>query len=393
MASEERKQLALPPDDIAPGAILARDVIDYSVPGGAILLEKGSTLGPRDLALLREKNISNAFIYPKTKNSTAIDRKFFGTGAEKAVDPATGNLRIDCDKAADLHANVVSFATTMLGKIITNDDFDIMQIYDTVSIMQKNIKENEAAMLSLVHLKDADNYTFMHSVNVSVLGLLLGDRAGLNQQELRVLGTGAILHDIGKLVIDPAVLNKPGRLTEKEFLEIKNHPQKGYNLLRERGIGEDIAGIALTHHEKLNGHGYPLGIPAEQLSTLSRITAIADIYDALTADRVYKKAMHPFDALDIMEKERGSGLDSTLLDIFKNAVGTYPVSSLVLLKNGSTAKVVEQNRNEPAKPVIEILFDRHGIHPKQPILINTRTYTGVEYAITGIIRGKSAPLA
>ena len=125
----------------------------------------------------------------------------------------------------------------------------------------------------------------------------------------------------------------------------------------------------------------------------SRIAAIVDIYDALTADRVYKKAMHPFDALEILDKESDSGLDSELLNTFKNALGVYPVSSRVLLANGSTARVVEQNRETPDRPIIEILYDRNGITPDKATLVNTDTCMDAEYGITGIIREQSNTLA
>ena len=260
MASAKRKEIALPPDAIPEGAVLARSVMDYSVPGGSTLLKKGTVIGSEEKVLLKSKSISNVFIHPESEKSSG-DWQIQGSGAERAVDPETGTLRIDSEKAADLHADVVSFATTMLTSVIQNDNLDFVQLSNTVSLMQKQIRENEAAMVSLAHLKDVDSYTFMHSVNVSVLSLLLGERAGLPEKELHDLGTGAILHDIGKLVVDQTVLNKPGRLTDEEFREIKNHAQKGYLLLRDRGIDEDISRIALTHHEKINGRGYPSGLP------------------------------------------------------------------------------------------------------------------------------------
>jgi len=222
----------------------------------------------------------------------------------------------------------------------------------------------------------------MHSVNVSVLALLVGRKLNLDKDQLELLGSGSILHDVGKTLVSQEILNKPGKLSEGEFLEMKAHAQRGYEILRKRGSDEQVARIALMHHEKLNGRGYPLGLKAEKVPVLARIVTIVDIYDALTADRVYKKAMHPSQAFGIIETEAGEVLDPALFRIFKSVLGTYPVSSQVLLANGSIARVIAQSPADPDRPVVEIVANRYGQTLKERIVVNTSN--SAEYAITGI---------
>jgi putative nucleotidyltransferase with HDIG domain len=255
---------------------------------------------------------------------------------------------------------------------------------ENISQLTEQVRSNPAAMISLAHLKDVDNYTFMHSVNVSILAILLAERLGLKDAEVLDIATGAILHDIGKMRVDQTVLNKPGKLTDEEFLEMKNHPKRGFDILRERGFPEKVSIIALAHHEKMNGNGYPLSIDASRIPVPARICAIVDIYDALTADRVYKKAMHPTEAFEILDREAGQGIDEKLLEVFHNLLGVYPTSSLVLLADGSLARVIEQNRAEPAKPVVEVLHDRNGQAPKEILVVDTAKNTA--YAVKRIFK-------
>ena len=172
-----------------------------------------------------------------------------------------------------------------------------------VSDMVSNIMENPSSFYGMMKLETYDYYTYLHSVNVCTLSVGLGMALGLSKQELNVLATGALMHDVGKSIVPAELINKPGKLTDEEFNLIKNHVNLGYQALKENlDIPKDAFYSLLQHHEKLDGSGYPKGIVGDQIHLYGRISAIVDIYDALTTERSYKKAFKPFDAVKILRK-------------------------------------------------------------------------------------------
>lgn len=375
-------------ESLQPGEIIARTVTDAT---GQTLFEKGLRLSAANISRLVSSGITSVTVLQPISEQTSPqggtdetrnNYTFIGVSKDDVYDAAEGCLRIDSRQAAELHEGITAFAVNVLTNIGNPDGLDMDSVHENVANLLEMVDVNPAAMISLVHLRDLDRYTFMHSVNVSILALLLGRRLGLDRAQLELLGSGSILHDVGKTLVSQEILNKPGKLSENEFLEMKAHSQRGYEILRKRGSDEQIARIALMHHEKLNGHGYPLGLKAEKVPLLARIVTIVDIYDALTADRVYKKAMHPSQAFGIIEKDTEEVLDPSLFKIFKTVMGTFPVSSQVLLANGSIARVIAQSPADPDRPVVEIVANRYGQTLKERIVVNTSN--SAEYAITGI---------
>ncbi len=159
------------------------------------------------------------------------------------------------------------------------------------------------AIKGLMGLSEKDYYTFTHCVHVSVFSIGLGKIFGItDRKDLHALGLGALLHDVGKSRIDQNILNKPGKLTPEEFEEIKRHPRLGYEMY-DGILPEQITDIILHHHEKFNGKGYPDGLYENQISLFAKIVALADVYDALTTNRVYAKARNPFEAIMIMKND------------------------------------------------------------------------------------------
>lgn len=187
----------------------------------------------------------------------------------------------------------------------------------SVSKMLEGVIHDEITIASLIEVSSYDYYTYTHCVNVAVYSVGLGKELGLAVRELERLGSGGILHDLGKAKVDIALINKPGKLTDEEFAKVKDHPALGYDLLRK--LHEDdqvILSIVRHHHEKLNGKGYPDGLMAEGIDVYARITAIADIFDALTTKRSYKPALSTFEALDLMHHQMAGELDPKLLNLF-----------------------------------------------------------------------------
>jgi HD-GYP domain-containing protein (c-di-GMP phosphodiesterase class II) len=184
-----------------------------------------------------------------------------------------------------------------------------------------SIQDNRQLTSEMLTINKYDHYTYTHSVNVSVLSLGMAMELGMKDEELRILGMGGLLHDVGKSKIPPAILNKPGRLDDREFAIIKQHVMMGKKLLASNvEIPQDALLPLLHHHEKLNGKGYPHGLKDSQISITGRITAIADTYDALTTARPYKNAFTPFEALATI-RDQISGYDAAIFQKFVKMLG------------------------------------------------------------------------
>lgn len=214
------------------------------------------------------------------------------------------------------------------------------------------------ALFALSMLKDYDNYTFTHSVNVAVIALAVGRSCGISEEKLRTLGLGALLHDLGKLKIDRQIINKPGRLTEEEFAEIRKHPASGAELVAQMdGVTPEVIDIVLGHHLRFNRQGYPAEARERQVSQLTYMTAIADTYDAMTTLRAYQRPMTPRTAIEKLRALQGNFLHPEMVETFIASLGTYPVGTLVRLETGEIGLVVWVDTSNPDRVRLKILFD------------------------------------
>jgi HD-GYP domain-containing protein (c-di-GMP phosphodiesterase class II) len=226
-----------------------------------------------------------------------------------------------------------------------------------------SVTRNPDALISLSKLRTYDEYTFTHCINVAVLTLGFAEFFGIHRTELRALGIAALFHDIGKARIPNAVLNKPGRLSDEEFAVMRRHPLLSYQLLRDNEHGgssldPDVLHGIVEHHEKHNGKGYPRGLKDDAIHIYGRVIALADVYDALTSARVYKPAMPPTKALQIMFEMRDKDFRATDVSMFIKFLGIYPVGSLVRLSDGHHGVVSEANREDVRRPRVLVAFDR-----------------------------------
>ena len=212
---------------------------------------------------------------------------------------------------------------------------------------------NSSALVSLTSLKRRDDYTFMHCVSVGIFMIGLGRQLGLDDTNLRVLGAAGLLHDVGKAYIPLEVLNKPGSLSSAEGAIMRHHPRLGYDALTEAGYNvEPVLDAVLHHHERLDGSGYPDAFSGNDISLITRIASVADVYDAVTSQRVYHSAMAPTAALRMIRKRAGIDFDSTVAQALIKVVGIYPIGSLVRLSSGHLAVVSEQNVLNTTKPKV-----------------------------------------
>lgn len=218
--------------------------------------------------------------------------------------------------------------------------------------LMKAITDNDSIAVDVSALKVSDEYTFKHSVDVATMAMIIGKQHGLPEKDVYELGIAGLLHDIGKTKIPNEVLNKAGKLTDEEFSLMKQHALFGYKILKDKGaISDGVLMGVLQHHEKLNGRGYPLGVPEEKINDYAKIISTADIYDALVTERPYKKAFSPRDAVEMIMAMTDE-LDIHVMQSFLDSVILYPVGSTVQLSNGEKARVVENNRNCILRPKV-----------------------------------------
>jgi len=236
---------------------------------------------------------------------------------------------------------------------------DTRQARVLVKQMAESIVRNDHALVWLTQLKARDEYTLTHCINVSILALSFGRHLGLAQDSLIELGLGALLHDLGKMQVPLEILNKPGRLTAEEFAVMKKHPDYGYALLtrHDPDVSAAVLDIVRHHHERLDGQGYPDGLPADTISPLTRIATIVDVYDAITSDRVYHDGMTPHDALGNLFRWAPGNFDMQLVEEFIRCLGIYPVGSLVELNTGEVAVVATFNEAHRLKPTVLLILD------------------------------------
>lgn len=226
-----------------------------------------------------------------------------------------------------------------------------------------------ADQLSTVYVQDGE--LFHHSVNVMFYAVTLGLKLGMNRQDLIDLGIGTLLHDVGKLRLDRKILQKPGRLTDEEFRIIQQHARIGYDILMKQGdISARSAVIALQHHERLDGTGYPDRLVGRDIHVFSQVTMVADVYEALTANRVYRRAFLPHDALAILENDTATGkLPKQVMEAFLTTVSLYPLGMSVRLSDGTLGVVVVPSARNRQYPVVRVIEDADG-RPVEPYEID-----------------------
>lgn len=247
-----------------------------------------------------------------------------------------------------------------LGKAI--DPQTTLPLVNEIDLM---VQRNSAAILSVARLKTHDDYTYMHSLAVCALMISLARQLDLDEAQVKLAGVGGLMHDLGKSLMPLEVLNKPGKLSDAEYDIMKKHPAAGAKLLQDSGAEPEVVDIALHHHEKINGLGYPNRLHGEEISLFSRMAAICDVYDAVTSERAYKQAWDPAGTIREMAKWEGH-FDKQIFNAFVKMVGIYPVGSLVRLSCQKLAVVIEPGKESLLKPKVKAFFS---LRAKAPIKI------------------------
>ena len=235
---------------------------------------------------------------------------------------------------------------------------DLFSLRNSSKIVLEELMNRKDVLVSLDSIGTTDTNTLSHSLNVAIYSLVLGTHLGLSKDRLILLSESAMMHDIGKTLLDQDILFKEGRLSDSEFIHVKSHTTLGYEILKENNLMSAITkNVALYHHERIDGSGYPDGKSDSDIHTFARIVAIADVYDALTMDRCYRKAFSAKEAASILQNDAGSKLDADLVDLFISQLAIYPNGTLVNLSDGRSGIVSSQNPSLPFSPVVRIILD------------------------------------
>ncbi len=268
------------------------------------------------------------------------------------------SLEQEMKTASKLYQDAKELQNKILKTITLNKEINLKEVQESTDAIVDSIFRNQDALSCMSRLRIKDEYLMEHSLNVSILMTIFAKHLQLERNTIEQLALGAFLHDIGKIKVPSEILNKPAKLTPEEFEVIKSHVTLGINILKEIPQMPDvIIDIVHKHHERLNGSGYPNNVLGENISQYSRMIAIVDSYDAMTAERVYKAGMHPITAFKNLIKESPNAYDEDLVEKFISCLGVYPIGTLVKLTSGKLGLISKLNKNKPLQPFVRVFYN------------------------------------
>lgn len=329
-------------NNIVPGAIAAEPIYTED---GVLLVPNGTILNEKGVRRLMDLGIHEAFVvYPESETSIILD---LYEESPQMDDIVCKKTRIQAKKL------IKKVMEEILPEKTINID-TIGQVVDEIIEQLLSVKE---IVLILSRLRTIDDYTYEHCVNVCVVSLIIGFDLKLERPDLKQLGIGALLHDVGKAYISDEILKKPSTLTSEEYNQVKSHTEIGYKILIDSGVSEEAAQIALFHHEKYDGTGYNRSLSGDGIPLLSRIVTLADSYDAMSSDRTYRKRLAPDKIYKEIASLSGYHFDYNIADRFLRRIDLFPIGTGVILNTNHKGVVVGQNKFLPQTPIIRIFKD------------------------------------
>ena len=320
---------------LRPGMIIARNIFSAT---GSLLLSKEVVLDEHIIARLATLGIDSVF----------VNHPHFEITPQEIVNEET-------------RVEIIKMTSQAFGNIRENRTFNLTGICEAMKKIIEDAVSNRQVLVQMTDIRTRGDYMFGHSINVCLLSVMIGIKMNLNHQQLLELAMGAILHDLGMMLIPAEVLQKPDALSPADWQLIQTHTEKGFAIIRKIGpIPFVSAHVAFQHHENFDGTGYSRGITGENIHVYARIVAVADIYDAINSDRPYRKAFLPHEAYDIMLASRGTKLDPEIVDLFLENVVIFPVGTTVLLDTGEIGVIVEIHPQLQVRPVVRIIIDKFG---------------------------------
>lgn len=322
---------------LKPGMILAKDIILYNSSNfNSLLLTKGQVLNNTFINRINYHGIEGAYIESEAFADIEVDSYIndaLKAKSLKTVKDVYYELKMSSGK---VHATAIRQLSGIVNSLITE------------------IIYKDDLTYNLVDFKNYDNYTYQHCLNVATLAISTGISLGLGEGMLHDLGMAGLLHDIGKMMIPLEILNKPDKLTDEEFEIIKTHPVNAVTLLKDLVPFSVLSGIQ-SHHEKLDGTGYPYGIAGDNIHYYGRVLAVCDVYDALTSDRSYRMTSFPSEVIEYVMGCVDKHFDYEILKSFLKVIVAYPIGTFVRLSDKRIAVVVKNNSENIMRPVVRIV--------------------------------------
>ncbi|KGX89645.1 hisitidine kinase [Pontibacillus halophilus JSM 076056 = DSM 19796] len=330
---------------------------------GRILVQAGTPLTKRMIARLSELNVTYVYIEDEHTSDIEVTSSISDERRQEAMNQIETTFQMMKESPDYIKSFITNRTAESMGSTVR-------------SIIEDIQKHNEVVTL-LSDVFSYDNYIFSHSVNVTVYSLALGMEMGLNRNQLEQIGFGAMLHDVGKMFTPKEILFKPSRLTDEEYGIIKQHTTTGFNMLRKApNIPLVSAHCAYQHHERLNGTGYPRGIEADDIHLYAKIIGIADVFDAVTSNRVYRRAMLPHEGMEVLYAGADTLFDYEMIQHFRRSIALYPNGLTVHLSDGKSGVVFQQNNQVSDRPIVRVL-EHHQQRLRQPYLFDLSKHLNV----------------
>jgi HD-GYP domain-containing protein (c-di-GMP phosphodiesterase class II) len=319
-------------DSIQPGYKLGKEVIDKD---GRLLVAEGTVLTDTIISNLKKIGYNGLVVKDRIFNND----DYFNSVIQQ-----------------DLKFQIGEKLKSTLNK---SDEKGLPNLVDVAkqisTVLVDKIIGKKEVKLNLQDLKLYDDYTFFHSINVAIIALVLGQNMNLDKEQMKELGIAAILHDLGKIFIDPDILGKPGKLTKSEFKIVQDHSKYGYEVLKQAAeFDEYIYESVRGHHEKFDGTGYPDGKKGSQIPLFARIITVSDVYDALTSKRVYRNALFYGEAIEYIMANSSVMFEPEIVKVFLNSIYPYPIGTHIVLSNGEEAYVKDVKKGFVLRPVVLI---------------------------------------
>lgn len=311
----------IPIDKVEQGMMLAKSIYDYET---RTLLREGKLLSDEVIGRIRARGYAGIYIEDELTKDIVI---------QEAITVELRNHAVE-----------------------TLQELDLEGAINVAEHIVKQLLEAKTVSLDMLDLRTFDDYTYRHSINVAILSVVIGIGMGYTNADLVDLCSAAIFHDLGKLAIDKSILNKPGKLTPEENELLRSHSQMSYDMLKEKwNIPSRVKAAVLSHHENEDGSGYPNGLFGDQIHPFAKIIHVADVYDALSSDRAYKKAYSYSESLEYLMGGCGTLFDQSVVQAFMERVPVYPKGVSVLMSDGREAIVVENHLGNPLRPTVRFM--------------------------------------
>ncbi|MGE5389465.1 MAG: HD-GYP domain-containing protein [Deltaproteobacteria bacterium] len=323
-------------EDLEPGMIIARSVMGAD---GRPLLTQNTPLTASYILRLRGYGIGSAYIKD---------------GFSDIEIPEVVSAQVLNAVSSQLKQSMESF--------VAKRNLDMAAMKKSVALLIENILSNRQVLIQIDDIRSYSDYLLLHSINVAVFSIMTGLSMGYGESSLMDLGLGCLLHDIGLISIDPALLDRPDELTASERQQLNQHPEIGFNILRHyREISTTAAHIAYQHHERVDGLGYPRQLTKRQIVEYARIAAVADTFDEIISDHPYRRGYTVPEGLTVLRRLTRSHFDGDVVEAFALNIAIYPVGSLLKLNNGLTAVVTSVNRWNQYRPLVQVIADARGV--------------------------------